>query len=405
VKKVVIIAILVALLGGAGVVYYRRHEILQVSAETVIRKNLPPYMAVKEILFDFQKSILRLKGITVKNPPGYSNKFLVTINEVSCKYRKKGNTLFDGIEVTRIIAAAPVINIDRTRDGRINTNDMGKVIGSGKSRKRSVEKKSVTPSVLQARKSADAGGGILVKKATDLIKLPGVIDIEDGSIVFMDEYRFRRLYRLAVEDINGELAIKLSEDYREVFSVASRGSGLVNGDGSQLVSWDVSLDPTAEELTMMGTYKLRGVDITQFRPYYDEYSPVAIESGRCSGTLVFNFDNGNIGSTNTLQLTNFRFRVKSGNFGARYWAVAIPEVIKYLESSPGEIIFDFKIKGNMKDPRFYPGPHVEKAIQNVAIDKISEVMKGFNKQEGESEPGGQSDVDKVVNIMRSFLNK
>jgi hypothetical protein len=160
-----------------------------------------------------------------------------------------------------------------------------------------------------------------------------------------------------------------------------------------------------EELTMMGTYKLREVDITQFRPYYDEYSPVEIESGRCSGTLVFNFDNGNIGSTNTLQLTNFRFRVKSGNYGARYWAVAIPEVIKYLESSPGKIIFDFKIKGNMRDPRFYPGPHVEKAIQNVAIDKISDVIKGFRNEERGNGTGGESDVDRVMGIVKGFLKK
>ena len=161
---------------------------------------------------------------------------------------------------------------------------------------------------------------------------------------------------------------------------------------------------------MASSYKVSDVDILQFAPYYNQYSPIIIENGYFSGDLVFNFDNGNIGSTNTVFLKHFKFREKSGGIGAQYWQATLSEVIQYLRTSTGDIIFDFKIKGDMDSPRFYLGPHVKQAIQSLVIDKVSDVIRELQQPEGQAAGAAQparpkSDAEKVMDVIELFMKE
>lgn len=178
----------------------------------------------------------------------------------------------------------------------------------------------------------------------------------------------------------------------------------MKGDPTQRIDWVISHDPTAEQLTMSNRYEVRDVDIIQFKPYYDEHSPIIIHRGRFSGTLVFDFDHGNIGSMNTLVLKGLWFEVKEGRRGAASWqAAVIPDVIRYLQSRPGELTFDFKIKGTMKEPRFYPGPHVKRAIQRLAVEKIVEALAGPEEAAKEGAQPVKTDIEKVVDLLKDLF--
>jgi len=389
VKKLAI-TFIVLLAVGIGVIYVFRYNIFQYSAETIIKKNLPPYLNIDSITFDFKSEIMRVKDLGIKNPKGYKNKYLARIDSINCGFRMKGKNILDGIEVTDIITDKAVINIERLSNGRINATEMGNVMGSGQAKK--------------GEKKKGKNGKEDKFDVSRWIKLTATVNIKDGKVVFIDNYKLSRPYMLTFDDINGDLVIRLNEDYTAVRSVASEGTGYLDGDMSQEIRWRISLDPGARELTMSNRFEVSGVDITLFKPYYDKYSPILVDGGRCSGTLVFDFDNGNIGSMNTLSLKDLKFRVKESSFAAQFWGGSIPDIIKYLQTSPGEITFDFKIKGNMEDPEFYPGPVVKQAIQNMVVDKVSEfIEKAAGPEEGEG--GEQSDTQKVMGAIKELLKK
>jgi len=388
IKKLFIVIVILVLLALA-VVYAFRHEIFQVSAETIIKKNLPSYITVEAIVFDLKNGVMRVKEMGIKNPPEFTNKELAHIRSITCTYKMKGDNILDGIEVTGIEASGGTIIIERLSDGRLNVNEMGPVMEEGAKRSKSAQQES-------------KGGNH--RKSLDIsrwIKLPDTIDLKEGKVVFLDNAVMPRPYRLTFEDIDSELGIRLNKDYTKVTAVSSKGTGSLQGDRAQQVRWITSLDPDRRELTMSNRFEISNIDIIPFRPYYDPYSPLEIQSGVFSGTLVFDFDNGNIGSTNTVRLRNLRFRQKMDDSSQRYWVAAIPDIIKYLETSPGEITFDFKIKGPMDDPRFYPGPVVKRAIQNMAVDKISELLAPPEEQEGQVTE--KSDAQKVVDVISELL--
>jgi len=393
--KKIFTVILVILIAAAAVVFHFRYDIFQFGAESVIKRMLPPYVHVDRIIFDLQNGVLRVKGFAVRNPRGFSNKYLATIREITCRYRMQGKTILDGIEVTDIEGTAPVINIERLRDGRLNVNEMGQMMGEAPAGGEKAD-------VRKAPEEKPAGPKAPGKSIADVVKLTDTVKINGGKVVFLDNAVARSPYTLTFENVNGNIVLGLNRDYTAVTSVATTGGGLVNGRPGQRVDWIVSLDPDAAELTMSNRYEVRDVDLIPFKPYYDRYAPIDIERGTFSGTLVFDFDNGNIGSMNTITLRDLKFAERHGSEGAGFWDASISEIIRYLETSPGNVVFDFKIKGDMKSPRFYPGPHVKEAIQSAAIDTISDTLKGLGKG---GEGGDKSDVDKVMGVVKGLLGK
>ncbi len=378
-------------------IYIFRDEILQYSAQSIIKKNLPDYIVVDKVVFDYKKGELILKGLAVKNPPGYNEKFLASIGTLTCGYKFRGKGIFDGIEVTRISAERPAFYIERLSNGRMNVNEMGSVMSSSAD-----EKPPAPESPVSGGKETTVGG----KKFYEFFKLPDTVEFSDGSIIFNDLTMGRDGYRLVFGHANGNIRIELSPDYQIVRAVTSRGAGSVNDDQSQRIDWDIWLDPRRKSLTMSNRFVVSGIRIAQFKPYYDRYSPIDIRSGIASGTLVFNFDDGVIGSMNTIKLNDLKFYVKEDSSAAEFWRTTVPDLIKYLQSAPGEITFDFKIKGSMDSPEIYPGPIVKQAIQNMAIDKISQAIRDVSQQGQETAvEAPQTDAEKVMETIKALLQK
>lgn len=405
-KKIGIL-LLIIIIAALGITYYFRYDIFQYSAEKIIKDKLPPYVTVKRIIFDLPHNKMTVKGLSIRNPREFSQKFLVEIDEVTCRYKMKGINVLDGIEITEITARGPGIDIERLSSGKINVTEMGEVMVAAAPGAVSPEMAPVEATDTRGKqeekteREVSATGRIMGKSISDLIKLPDVINIEGGKVVFTDEFIMRQPYTLTFEEINASLSLRLNKDYTAVTGVSTQGSGLLNGEEPQRINWVISLDPTARALTMSNRFEIRNIDITLFRPYYESYSPISIYAGRASGTLVFDFDHGNIGSMNTLVVRGLRFREKSDGASYGWETSSMAEIIKYLSSAPDEVTFDFAIKGTIDEPRFYPGPYVKQAIQSMVVDKVGQAIQEFTKKEGE----GQGSTGKVADVIRGFLNR
>jgi len=409
----ILIVILVFVIIATGFVFLFKDEILQFfvySAESVIKENLPPYVTLGRLVFDPKNQTLNVEDFGIKNPEGFHNKYLAKIGTIECRYKMQGENILDGIEVTQITAIEPVINIERRRDGIINVNLMGDVMAAE-------NQAQAARKAAESAETAEKKEGVVerikekIRKRTekvqisDIIKLTNEIQVRDGKVVFIDDYIIpRRRYKLTFEDFEGNIVLGLRSDYTQVMSVHTRGSGFVNGDPYQKIDWVVSFDPRASELDMSNRYTVENVDIMLFKPYYDEYSPIDIRSGRVFGTFVFDFNHGNIGSNNEVRLRQLKFTEKEGRMGSQFWGGSVTDIINYLRSSSGDVIFDFKIKGSIQHPEFFPGPRVKQAIQNMIVQRVSDAFR--QPEEGavqgqQAEP--QSDTERVYNVIRGLL--
>jgi len=395
--KKVLIAIVLFLIAVVTIIFIYRYQLFQFSAETIIRKALPEYIKIDRIYFDFKESKIVLGGFKITNPPNFSYKDLLEIEEVSCKYKMRGKTFMDGIEIYEGLFKKPVIVIERLRDARLNLVEMQHVMGKGpQAAAKTGQGRGDRP------KSANMLGS---KKLSDIVKLPNEFSLKEGKIMYVDRLGLAKPHMITIENIDAVLALKLNDSYSSVLEVGSSGQGDLNGDSNEIVRWFITYNPTTPKLTMSNRFEVSNLDIISFEPYYDRHSPLIFVKGKFSGSLIFDFDNGNIGSTNEIHLSDFRFYIKQGYETAQFWGTTVPDLVRYFSSPSGDIVFDFKIKGDMDNPKFYLGPISKQALTSMAIDKISSAIQKASSPEG---GGPKSDIEKAkeyIDLFKGLINK
>ncbi len=396
VKKIFIfIAILFIVIIAAVFIY--RYQIFQYSAETIIRKALPDYVRIDRMRFDLQNSRVILNGFKILNPQGFSHKDLLEIDEITCKFRMKGKAFLDGIEILDPVFKNAVLTIERLNNGKLNLVEM----------QGELEKSKGPQTGNQALENTGAAVSAMMgpRKVSDIIKLPKEFLLKGGKIIFVDKFGMPEPHIITFENIDAGLFLNLNDSYSSVVSLSSTGQGNVSGDREEVVKWVISYNPNTPKLTMSNRFEVSNIDIMPFEPYYEKYSPIIFTSGRFSGSLIFDFDNGNIGSTDEIHLSNFKFYIKQGYENAMFWETTVPDIVKYFSSSFGEIVFDFKIKGDMSNPKFYLGPISKQALTSMAIDKVSDVIQ---KASNSSAGGAKSDMGKAkqyIDLFQGIINK
>lgn len=391
-KSIIIIIALLALILAAIFIY--RYQILQYTTETLIRKYLPDYIKIDTIRFDFKKGEVSLGGFKILDPPEFSKEYLVEIDRITCNYKLRGKTIIDGLELSGPILNNAVLNIERLGNGKLNLVEAETLIGKrapvGSPEKASPDNKAAEGASPQAPAN---------KQLSAKVKLPETFLIKNAKVIFTDRLSDAKPGIITFENINSGLTMKMDIYYTSILSLVSTGQGNVNGDSSQVIKWNIALTPTTPRLTMSSRFDVSGVLITPFEPYYDKYSPLVFKAGRFSGLLIFDFDNGIIGASNELRLSDLKFFVKPGYENAEFLETNVPDLVKYFTSPYGEIIFDFKIKGDMANPRFYLGPKSKEAIISMAVDKISAAIQK-NAAPGAGAP--KNDVEKAKEYIDMF---
>lgn len=371
IRKLSAVFILLLALAASGLFIYRFY-ILKYSVEKLIRNALPDYVQIEKIRFEPERGSLVFENFRLVNPGGFSYQYLIEIASISFKYRLMGRSVLDGFELLEPEFNAPALTLERLPDGKTNLQAMSDKIKEAASAQSSV---TTVSAVSEPEKKTGLFSKIMAgKKLPDILKLPENFYVRGGKIIFIDKSFADRTVMFAFENIDSNLTLKLDDTYSKIMWVASEGKANMNGNKEETVKWVISLDPTRPKLTMSNRFDVAGLSIKNFEPYYDKYSPIVFTKGKFSGNLIFDFDNGNIGSSNEVRLSDLLFWVKPGYENAGFWQTSVPDMVKYFTSSSGDVIFDFKIKGDIKDPQFFLGPISKNAMANMAVDKVSSVI-------------------------------
>lgn len=428
IKKILIITAVIVILAVAAVFYYR-YQLISLSAESLIRKSLPGYVKIDKIKFNFKESMAFFEGVRLEGPSGFSDRYLVEIAEISCRYKLKGATMFDGLETMDPVLKDMVLQIERLQDGRVNLSEMGNVIGSAVGSQKSLQTSR------PAGPEADVGGQPAVESASgepgkagedkespslpkdNFIKLPHEFKLKNGKIILTDRFFVRGYNVLTFNNIEAVIALRMNDSFSQVLDVASTGVGNINGHKDQSVKWVIKFNPNTPKLTMSGRIDLFGADLITFEPYYDKFSPFEFAQCRVSGFMEFNLDNGNIGSTNELHLANLVFSIKPGAQNAAMFDTTVQDLTRYFTTFTGEVVFDFKIKGDMANPRFFLGPISKQAITAMVMDKVGDLLQKMSRKGSEAvttaagstaAETANTSVDntkQIIDMVKGFLDK
>jgi len=404
IKNILIALVVLAILSGAAVYIYRQ-AIIQYYGEKFIRDNLPEYIKIDKIKFDLGNNVFSLSGLKILNPPAYLAKYLLAIEEVRCVYKIKGAIIPEGLDVTEISFKKPEISVERLPDGRMNLVEMDRFTKSFPVKniptKLSEEARKAKPVQDPASQNLN-----ITKKLSDVIKLPPSFNIERGRIFFIDGVPYQKPYEITIDSVNGDVSISFNDNYTEILSAAFTLQGILNRATDEKLKWIASLDPRSPRLTMSNRFEVSNLNILTFEPYYDAHSPIVFKKGSFSGDLVFDFDNGNIGSTNEIRLSDISFFAKEGSESGQFFETSVPDLIRYFTTSSGDVVFDFKIKGDMAHPQFYLGPISKRALTSMALDKISSYAINQITKPADAAAGGTVDKAKdYIDMFRELLKK
>lgn len=122
-KAIFIPAVSLVLVAMAAIFIYR-YQILQYSAEKIVRKLLPDYITVEKMSFNLRDSRIAFNSFRIMNPPGFSGKYLIEIGEVECRFALKSKNMLEGFEILSPVFKKPLLSIERLADGRTNIQEM-----------------------------------------------------------------------------------------------------------------------------------------------------------------------------------------------------------------------------------------------------------------------------------------
>ncbi len=106
--------------------------------------------------------------------------------------------------------------------------------------------------------------------------------------------------------------------------------------------------------------RIRDVDVTELKPYYQKTGDVSVTKGRISVDADILIKNSRITSSGTIVLRDLEFESRSGTF----LGLPLAAVIALLKDRENRIDLDFSIEGDLKNPKFNIR---DSLVQKVAI--------------------------------------
>lgn len=94
--------------------------------------------------------------------------------------------------------------------------------------------------------------------------------------------------------------------------------------------------------------RIRSLDITQLRPYYEKKGDVEVTRGFLSLDADFTIQNRKIKSAGVITIKELEFKTASGSF----LGMPLLGVTKLLKDSNNQISLDFTIEGDLDNPKF-----------------------------------------------------
>jgi len=205
------------------------------------------------------------------------------------------------------------------------------------------------------------------------------ITIQDSFILFEDDFVPKGPFAITLKGFNLDFSSKRRPDVPDSISVTCGLSfGIPNPqyrDGRVVFSASMAVYPGRTDMNT--TLDTSNVDLMQFLPYFESYTPFSFREGLFSSHTTFEMHNNMISSPTTMVFHKLSLLVGPGMENAQFFTTSVNKLVPYLTSGSGEIVFDFIINGPVQSPQANLGPRVKQAVGMAAMEELGRMLQQF----------------------------
>ena len=356
VRVIIWIIVIIAAIIGAAFLYLKLYgkNIIEAKLSGVLGRPIK----FESFSLDLKEYKVEFDKFRIPSKAGFKEKDLFSAGKLTVmldkeKFRSERKVIFELIEVKNAI-----LHIERNKRGALNIA----YDNIGKRRYRTGLAYAAMP-----RPNA----ALLYKFAKGVKKLA----IRDSIIEFTDSYIYGVPYTLNCHDFNlaltsGEMPGFMSLTGTLAFMIPASG---YTAEGKVLVR--ISMAVYEHMANMEINMDTQNIDVMQFQPYFEQYTPFYFKEGLFSSTTKFEMHQNIISSLTTMAFHRLQLWLKPGMQNTQFLNENVNKLVPYLTSGSDDIIFDFTIGGSPANPQFGLGPKVKYAITMVAVQEVGKVLQ------------------------------
>jgi hypothetical protein len=363
VKKIFIaIAAIILIAAIAFILFFPRIE--KEALDFLARRILPPDSDFREITLDKEKNRILITDFTLRNVPGYRSKNILEIDKIILNMKGK---LYgeDAIRVEEVLLKGASLFLERDKQGKFNIEQADSYA------KQAAEKP-------ETGKTAK----MLEKIPTPEMILPAKIILTNSNLYFEDDLT-AETRKMGIYQVDAVMRILDRKAEPMLAPVDAEGEAKLNKDRSGKLKFKMQTHYPAGNIHFDSNYIISGYDLKEVMPYLNEQIPFEVKSGTANGNIIFTYNGTQktMGMNNTFEFFNLDYSVKQGKENTQFIETTAGVLSKYLATQRGGILFDFKVKGPVDNPRFYLGPLTKRGISMAVIDTFgSQILKAPGEQ-------------------------
>jgi len=205
------------------------------------------------------------------------------------------------------------------------------------------------------------------------------ITVRNSFLLFEDDFVPKGPFAITFKDLNVNFASRRRPDVPDSISAECGVSFSIPNpqyrDGRVVCSASMAVYPYMTD--MNAVLNTSNVDLMQFLPYFESYTPFSFRKGLFSSHTKFEIHNHEISSPTTMVFHELKLLVGPGMENAQFFATSANKLLPYLTSGSGEIVFDFIINGPLQSPQANLGPRVRQAMGMAAMEGLGRILQQF----------------------------
>jgi len=336
--------------------------------ESALSKALGVKVRFEGLSVNLADYTVNFKGMKIPAKPGFrektafgAEKFSITLDRE--QFNKNRKIVFEKIFIER-----GTLHIERNQRGTFNISNTNSPPGG--------------EGVAYADVSVPTPG-IPAPKPTalyDFAKGVKNLVIRDSVVEFKDSYLYGVPYTITGDNVNLSVTSESMPGFMSVngtlsFTVPNNRYG---ADGRVFISGTSAVYEYMANMDI--TMETNNIDLMQFQPYFEKYTPFYFTEGLFSSNTKFEIHDNSIRSLTTMVFHRLSLGVKPGMQNTVFLKTSVNRLIPYLTTGSGGVVFDFTLSGPISDPQGGLGPQVRKAIGMVVTEEALKILQQLQQR-------------------------
>ena len=186
--------------------------------------------------------------------------------------------------------------------------------------------------------------------------------------------------------LTGTFLLDYAAGRQKYEKISFQGKCNIEGDPTATIKGNIDIFPDSEPLSYVWDFNAYNIPLATLKPYLDRYTPFIVKQGSFNMASDMRAVSGTINGDYTMELTDLLFSVNPNKSNIPFLETSVKKMTLYLTNQKGDVIIDFKQKGQMGGKVSWElGPIAKRAIGMMVIDTVIDVIGAIEKG-GQTEP-------------------